>query len=145
MDDPITPASQLIRTIPLRQTSGSGLSGATDQRASSRRTMRAALDKIGAEWTVKRMRWRSIGHSFATSTPAAIRARLAAEPTPRRRQTSCYQRPAWRSPKRHGGLGLMSAEAYQRAVDLENIKGETLPAGRDLSSGEIKALAEVFA
>jgi len=37
-------------------------------------------------------------------------------------------------------LGLMSVEDYQRAVDLANIKGETLPAGRDIDAGEIAAL-----
>jgi site-specific recombinase XerD len=40
---------------------------------------------------------------------------------------------AWR-------LGQMSAEDYQRAIDFKNLKVETLPAGRDLSSGEISAL-----
>ena len=40
---------------------------------------------------------------------------------------------AWR-------LGQMSAEDYQRAIDFKNLKVETLPAGRDLSSGEITAL-----
>jgi site-specific recombinase XerD len=40
---------------------------------------------------------------------------------------------AWR-------LGQMSAEDYQRAIDFKNLKIETLPAGRDLSSGEITAL-----
>jgi site-specific recombinase XerD len=40
---------------------------------------------------------------------------------------------AWR-------LGLMSGEDYQRAADLESVKGETLPAGRGLTPGEILAL-----
>lgn len=40
---------------------------------------------------------------------------------------------AWR-------LGLMSAEDYHRAADMGSIKGETVPAGRELSTGEILAL-----
>ena len=39
-------------------------------------------------------------------------------------------------------LGQMSAEDYQRAVDFENVKGDTLPAGRDLTAGEIIALSD---
>jgi integrase/recombinase XerD len=35
-------------------------------------------------------------------------------------------------------LGLMSGDDYQRAVDIEGVKGETLPAGRELSRGEIR-------
>lgn len=43
---------------------------------------------------------------------------------------------AWR-------LGEMTAEDYYRAVDIENIKGETLPAGRELSDAEITRLMDV--
>lgn len=40
---------------------------------------------------------------------------------------------AWR-------LGYMSADEYQRAVDVRNVKGETVPAGRELAQGELLAL-----
>lgn len=40
---------------------------------------------------------------------------------------------AWR-------LGLIPAEDYQRAVDLDPIPGETLPKGRALTKGEVGAL-----
>jgi site-specific recombinase XerD len=42
---------------------------------------------------------------------------------------------AWRA-------GLMSAEDYHRAVDVEPIRGMTMPAGRALSVGEMRALFE---
>ncbi len=42
-------------------------------------------------------------------------------------------RAAWQS-------GQMSAEDYQKAVSVRGVKGETLPAGRELSSGELSAL-----
>jgi site-specific recombinase XerD len=37
-------------------------------------------------------------------------------------------------------LGQMNAEDYHRAVDLRAVKGETLPKGRMLSVGELRAL-----
>jgi len=37
-------------------------------------------------------------------------------------------------------LGQMTAEEYSRAIELEAVTGETLPAGRELSTGEILAL-----
>ncbi len=40
-------------------------------------------------------------------------------------------------------LGLMSAEDYQRAADLKAVTGETLPAGRSVSTGEILALMNI--
>jgi site-specific recombinase XerD len=37
-------------------------------------------------------------------------------------------------------LGFMSAEEYQKAASIESISGETVPAGRALSGGELAAL-----
>jgi len=37
-------------------------------------------------------------------------------------------------------LGQMSAEEYNRAIQLEPVTGETSPTGRELSQGEILAL-----
>lgn len=34
----------------------------------------------------------------------------------------------------------MTVEDYQRAADLRNIQGSTLPAGRDINPGEVSAL-----
>jgi integrase/recombinase XerD len=42
-------------------------------------------------------------------------------------------------------LGLMDAEDYYRAADIENVRGETLPAGRGLFDGEVAALLKVCA
>lgn len=40
-------------------------------------------------------------------------------------------------------LGLMSAEDYRRAVKIKSVKASTLPRGRALSAGEIRALLEI--
>ena len=37
-------------------------------------------------------------------------------------------------------LGLMTAEDYQRAADLQAVTGETIPAGRSVTTGEMLAL-----
>ncbi|MDX2162447.1 MAG: site-specific integrase [bacterium] len=42
-------------------------------------------------------------------------------------------------------LGLITAEAYHKAVDIQNIKAHILPAGRDLASRELAALARACA
>ena len=39
-------------------------------------------------------------------------------------------------------LGLVSAEDYHRAADVGSVKGETLPAGRSIASGELQALMD---
>lgn len=105
----------------------------------SKRTMQDALDKIAAldDKDALTLDWSRLRYQHT----AAIRARLAADyaPATANKMLSALRgvlKEAWR-------LGLMSAEDYQRAADIANIKAETLPAGRDLSFGEIKALADV--
>jgi site-specific recombinase XerD len=105
----------------------------------SRRTMQAALETIAA--------WLSNGRADALTLDwaalrfqhtAAIRAKLAETyaPATARKMLSALRgvlRAAWR-------LEQMDAETYHRAVELDPIKGETLPAGRNLTAGEIAAL-----
>lgn len=78
--------------------------------------------------------WRMVRYSHA----AAVRSRLAeiyAPATANKILSALRQvlREAWK-------LGYMTAEDYQRAASVENVRGERLPAGRELSSGEISAL-----
>jgi integrase len=108
--------------------------------ASSKRTMKDALDKIArmdGQADALALDWSQLRYQHTQ----AIRARLAADyaPATANKILSALRgvlKEAWR-------LGEISAEDYQRAVDIENVKGEPLPAGRDLSFGEIKALADV--
>ncbi len=107
--------------------------------AGSRRTMRQALDVIaglvsggtvdalGLDWPALRF-----GHT------AALRSRLASTYSAAtvNKMLSALRgvlKAAWR-------LGQMDAETYRRAADLEGVTGETLPAGRSLTPGEIAAM-----
>jgi site-specific recombinase XerD len=42
-------------------------------------------------------------------------------------------------------LGLIDADTYQKIALVENVKGETLPAGRSITNGELYALMNVCA
>lgn len=71
---------------------------------------------------------------------AAIRSKLAERysPATANRTLSALRgvlKEAWQ-------LGQMSAEDYHRAASIKSIRGETLPAGRELTQGEILALVE---
>ncbi len=87
--------------------------------------------------------YRGVGLSFPWwnlrySHTSAIRSRLQEQvaPATANKALSALRRvlkESWR-------LGLMSVEDYQRAADLPNVAGASLPAGRDVSQGEISAL-----
>jgi site-specific recombinase XerD len=110
----------------------------------SRRVMEQALRTIAAlltgqnakEADILNVNWAALRYQHT----AAIRSHLAEEfsAATTNRLLSALRgvlKEAWR-------LGHMSADDYQRAIDVKNIRAETVPAGRELSQGEILALVE---
>lgn len=107
--------------------------------ASGRRTMRQALDVIAHLLSAGKahcfsIAWKNLQYQHT----AALRSKLLElyRPATVNKMLSALRRvlkEAWR-------LGQMSAEDYERAADIRNVKGETLPRGRELSYGEIAAL-----
>ncbi len=107
----------------------------------SRRTMQGALEVIaqlagGPEATARSLPW----HQLRFQHTQAIRARLAEKysAATANKMLSALRgalKAAWR-------LGLMSAEAYQTAIDVGRVPGETLPAGRSVAMGELVALLD---
>lgn len=107
--------------------------------AGSRRTMRGALGTVarlvgGPTADPATFPWSRLRFQHT----AALRARLAQDyAAPRANLLLAALRgclkAAWR-------LGQVAAEDYARAVDLAPIRGETLPRGRALSAGELRAL-----
>jgi len=103
----------------------------------SRRTMRHSLDTIAALAAgadALSMPWQGLRYQHTQ----LIRQQLAETyaPATANRHLSALRgvlEEAWR-------LGLLTAEDYRRAVDVPNVRGSTLPAGRSLSAGEISAL-----
>ena len=110
----------------------------------SRRTMRQALDVVAEILTDGRadaltLPW----HVLRYEHTQAVRARLA-----ERYQAATVNKilaalrgvlkESWR-------LGLIPADDYHRAVDLRGVSAHTLPRGRALSAGDIRALFAVCA
>lgn len=105
----------------------------------SRRTMKGALDKVAGLLTGGRcdtwtLRWAEVRYAQT----AAVRTVLAEQLAPATANKHlCAVRgvlkEAWR-------LGLMSSEQFHRAVDVPRVRGERLPAGREISSGELRSL-----
>ncbi len=103
------------------------------------RTMGEALNTIAGILTAGQAnaltcRWSSLRFQHT----AAVRARLASlyKPATANRMICALRgtlKMAWR-------LGQMSAEEYHRAADIPAVRGETVPAGRELGNGEIAAL-----
>jgi len=104
----------------------------------SRRTMRGALDTIADLLA---------GGSDALTLPwpqvrfqhtAAVRSKLAELYAP---ATTNKMLSALRGVLGAAfDLGLMGAEDYTRAIKVKGVKGETLPAGRSITPGELSAL-----
>lgn len=105
----------------------------------SRPAMRSAAQIIVSILTGEpvdpyRYRWEELTYRQTAGVRAQLQARYA--PATANRILACLRgilKEAWR-------LGLMSAEAYQRAADLERVRGHGLLRGRALSSGELRAL-----
>lgn len=101
-------------------------------RRTQAQALRVIAQTLGAD--LDRVNWGALRHQHTV----AIRAEIAQRYSPASankilsalRQTL---KQAWL-------LGQMTAEEYTRAIELEPVTGETLPAGRELSTGEILAL-----
>jgi integrase len=110
----------------------------------SRRTMRQSLGVIagplsGGRADVRTLKWEALRYQHTQAVRTALAEKYA--PATTNKMLVALRgvlKEAWR-------LGLMSAESYHRATDLKNIKSETLPRGRALSSGELRALFEACA
>lgn len=107
--------------------------------AGSRPTMRAALDTIAGVLTQGHLDHLALPwHQLRYQHTAAVRAQLAERyaPASTNKMLAALRgvlKEAWR-------LGLMPAEEYHRAADLPCVAGSTLPRGRALSAGELRAL-----
>ena len=107
----------------------------------SRRAMRQALQVIATELTgldqdVETVPWHQIRYEHAQ----AIRARLAEHYAPATANKILAAlrgvlKEAWR-------LGLMEAETYRRATDLQPVRGERVSVGREVTLGEAAAILE---
>ena len=109
-------------------------------KASSRRPQKQALETIarlmtGGELDALNFPW----YELRFQHTAAIRARLqesGSKAATVNRVLSALRgvlKAAWR-------LELMNSDDYHRAADVKSVEGSTIPAGRELASGEIAAL-----
>lgn len=111
---------------------------------SGRRTMRGALNMVagmltGGQVDAMAFPWHQLRYEHTQGIRAALAERYA--PATANKHLSALRgtlKAAWR-------LGLVSAEDYERACDLEPVRGTTLPAGRRLDRGEITALFDTCA
>ena len=110
--------------------------------AGSRRTMESALDKVAQlglgnpNATAWDLPWERLRFQHTTAIRSALQEQYAH--TTANRILSALRgvlKAAWK-------LGLMSAEDYQKAASVESVRGETVPAGRALSAGELAGLLE---
>ena len=143
MDDLIIPISSenqslvLLQSQPLSQ-NPAAVYLASLESATGRRTMRQALNVIARLLSLEKLTVWLFLEKCSIQHTAALRSKLLEQyrPATTNKMLSALRRvlqEAWR-------LGQMSAEDYERASDIRNVKGETLPRGRELSYGEIAVL-----
>lgn len=139
---PVDPGSMITRgVLPLDQNPAAVYLASLNS-PTGRRTQRQALEVMaglmsGGQADALSFPWDALRYQHT----AAIRAQLVSryKPATVNKFLSALRgvlRQAWR-------LGLMTAEDYTRAVDLQAVTGQTLPAGRELAPGEIGALMAV--
>jgi site-specific recombinase XerD len=105
----------------------------------SRRTMREALETIAETLsngtrTLQTLDWSQVRYQHTAAIRTALAERYAASTA--NKMLAALKgtlQEAWR-------LGLIEAEEYHRAVDLKAVRGETVPRGRALKAGELRAL-----
>lgn len=110
----------------------------------SRRTMLGALATVARMFgddraDPKRFPW----HALRRSHVLVVRSKLAEvyAPSTANKVLSAVRatlKEAWRA-------GLMNADEYYGAKDIEPVKGSTAPTGRELGDGEVRALFEACA
>jgi site-specific recombinase XerD len=106
---------------------------------SSRRVMRGALDAIAdlltdGHCTALTLNWPTLSYQDTVAVRTVLAERYA--PSTANRHLAALRgvlKECWR-------LGYVSVEDYQRAADLESVRGSRLLRGRALDSGEVKAL-----
>lgn len=107
----------------------------------SRRTMRGALDKLADLLSLGRcdavtFPWPALRYQHAQAARSALVAEMA--PSSVNKHLAALRgvlREAWR-------LGLLDAESYQRAADVQGVRGRREPAGRMLRAAEFQKLFE---
>jgi integrase/recombinase XerD len=101
-------------------------------RRTQAQALRVIARALGAD--LDRLNWGALRYQQTV----AIRARIARAYSP---ATANKMLSALRQTLKQAWLlGQMTAEEYNRAIQLEPVTGETLPTGRELSTGEILAL-----
>ena len=104
--------------------------------------MRQALDVIagivsGGVLDAETMNWPALEYQHTTAIRSALVERYAS--TTATKMLAALRgvlKESWR-------LGLMDAETYRRASDLPCIRGERLPRGRALTTGELRSLFRI--
>ena len=128
----------LSQTQPLDQNAGA-VYVASLPAETGKRTQAQALRVIAKilNTDIDHLNWGALRHQHTM----AIRARIAQSYSP---ATANKILSALRQTLKQARLlGQMTAEEYSRAIELEPVTGETLPAGRELSADEILALMTI--